>query len=131
MAGKAKHQPRSVTKADVEIGKKLRIARLGAKMSQAELGGALGISFQQVQKYEKGVNRIGASRLPQIASVLGVESSFFLDPIRNGRDTPTSEVMSLLTNREVLQLCTILQTIEDSGRRQALIKVARVLAEID
>jgi transcriptional regulator with XRE-family HTH domain len=57
---------------DVEVGRRIRIQRMTRGISQTELGEKIGVTFQQVQKYEKGVNRVGASRLTKIAKVLGV-----------------------------------------------------------
>ena len=62
---------------DVHVGKRLRLLRLSAGMSQTQLAEAVGVTFQQVQKYEKGSNRISASRLFELASILGVDISFF------------------------------------------------------
>jgi predicted transcriptional regulator len=61
---------RSAGKPDIELGKRIRLRRVEQKISQAELGKKLGVSFQQVQKYEKGVDRVGAARLQQIAATL-------------------------------------------------------------
>lgn len=68
---------RSAGKPDIELGKRIRLRRVEMKVSQAELGEKLGVSFQQVQKYEKGVNRVGAARLQQIATALDVPVTFF------------------------------------------------------
>lgn len=65
-----KSNSRSSTKADAQIGARIRALRMDRKMSQQELGELLGVSFQQVQKYEKGVNRVSAVRLNQIATAL-------------------------------------------------------------
>src|SRR6202790_4385092 len=64
---------------DKHVGSRVRMRRMMLSMSQEKLGGALGLTFQQVQKYEKGTNRIGASRLQQISHVLQVPVSFFFD----------------------------------------------------
>src|SRR6266436_6747573 len=64
---------------DKHVGSRVRMRRLMLEMSQEKLGNALGLTFQQVQKYEKGTNRIGASRLHQIASILQVPVSFFFE----------------------------------------------------
>lgn len=82
---------RSPGKPDVELGKKVRLRRVEMKLSQGDLGEKLGVSFQQVQKYEKGVNRIGASRLQQIAKILEVPVTFFYEG-----DAKAREVESLL-----------------------------------
>ena len=64
---------------DKHVGARVRMRRMMLGMSQEKLGDALGLTFQQVQKYEKGANRIGASRLQQIAHILQVPVSFFFD----------------------------------------------------
>ena len=74
-----KSKQRSAGKPDIELGKRIRLRRVEQKISQAELGDKLGVSFQQVQKYEKGVNRVGAARLQQIATALDVPVTFFYD----------------------------------------------------
>ena len=68
---------RSVTPIDIEVGKRIRLRRIEKGLSQTELGDYLGITFQQVQKYENGVNRVGASRLNKIAELLQVPIAFF------------------------------------------------------
>jgi transcriptional regulator with XRE-family HTH domain len=89
-ASKKMHQ-RSTGKSDIELGKRIRLRRLEQDISQAELGDKLGVSFQQVQKYEKGVNRVGAARLQTIATALDVPVTFFYDG-----DVKAREVDSLL-----------------------------------
>lgn len=90
--GAKQKSKRSTVKADEILGTKIRLRRVEQKLSQEKLGDALGVSFQQVQKYEKGVNRVGASRLIQIAKVLDVPVSFFY----NETDKQELEVESLL-----------------------------------
>jgi transcriptional regulator with XRE-family HTH domain len=86
-----KFKPRSSGKPEIEMGKKIRLRRVEQRISQSDLGRRLGLSFQQVQKYEKGVNRVGAIRLQQIATALDVSVTFFYDS-----DGETKEVESLL-----------------------------------
>jgi transcriptional regulator with XRE-family HTH domain len=76
MATKKLHQ-RAPGPADKKLGEKIRTRRTAAGTSQTELGEVLGVSFQQVQKYEKGVNRVSAVRLEQIAGALGESISYF------------------------------------------------------
>jgi|SRR5882724_628347 len=90
-SGNGKQNIRSATKPDKQLGMRIRLRRVEQKMSQAELGDKLGVSFQQVQKYEKGINRVGASRLVQIAAILEVPVTFFYDD-----DKKALEVDSLL-----------------------------------
>ena len=87
-----KMKQRSAGKPDIELGKRIRLRRVEQKISQAELGDKLGVSFQQVQKYEKGVNRVGAARLQLIATALDVPVTFFYDD----GDGKAREVESLL-----------------------------------
>jgi transcriptional regulator with XRE-family HTH domain len=87
-----KLNPRSAGNADIEMGRRISLRRVEIGLSQSELGEKLGVSFQQVQKYEKGVNRVGASRLQQIAEALGVDVTFFYE----GNSKPEREVDSLL-----------------------------------
>ncbi len=75
-----KKQPNPV---DVSVGSRVRMRRVMLGMTQEQLGDQLGITFQQVQKYEKGMNRIGASRLQQIAHILDVPVSFFFEETRS------------------------------------------------
>jgi transcriptional regulator with XRE-family HTH domain len=83
--------PRSTGKYDNELGKRIRLRRVELGISQSELADKLGVSFQQVQKYEKGVNRVGAARLQQVATALDVPVTFFFDG-----DGKSREVESLL-----------------------------------
>ncbi|RPI31359.1 MAG: XRE family transcriptional regulator, partial [Hyphomicrobiaceae bacterium] len=71
---------------DVHVGSRVRFRRMLLGMSQEKLGEKLGLTFQQIQKYEKGINRIGASRLFDLAQVLGVSVQFFYE------EAPTGEV---------------------------------------
>jgi transcriptional regulator with XRE-family HTH domain len=73
---------------DKHVGSRVRMRRMMLEMSQEKLGEALGLTFQQVQKYEKGTNRIGASRLQQIASILQVPVSFFFEGAPHVADVP-------------------------------------------
>ena len=90
--------PRSSGKHDVELGRRLRLRRVEQKMSQSELADKIGVTFQQVQKYEKGVNRVGAARLLQIAPALDVPITFFYDDDGLGKRASDGkrEVESLL-----------------------------------
>src|SRR6266852_8547342 len=74
---------------DVHVGSRVRFRRMLLGMSQEKLGERLGLTFQQVQKYEKGINRIGASRLFDLAQVLGVPVQFFYEEAPSGEPQPT------------------------------------------
>ena len=77
---------------DKHVGARVRMRRMMLSMSQEKLGDALGLTFQQVQKYEKGANRIGASRLQQIANILQVPVAFFFEGAPNHDAHPTNSI---------------------------------------
>jgi transcriptional regulator with XRE-family HTH domain len=118
---------RSATAEDKAIGLKLRTRRMEQKMSQAELGDFLGVSFQQVQKYEQGVNRVGASRLAQIADVLDCGIDYFIEARRS--HTPPSKIDEFMATREGVQIVEAMIAIESPKVRQRMIDLARVLGE--
>jgi transcriptional regulator with XRE-family HTH domain len=79
----SKHAPRSANPVDVHVGARVRLRRQILKMSQEKLGDQLGVTFQQVQKYERGTNRVGASRLWRLSQVLEVPISYFFEGMTN------------------------------------------------
>jgi len=89
---------RSTGKYDIKLGKRIRLRRVEINISQVELADKLGVSFQQVQKYERGINRVGASRLRQIATALDIPVTFFFDDDGQGKRASDGkrEVESLL-----------------------------------
>ena len=89
---------RSTGKYDIELGKRIRLRRVEIDISQSKLADKLGVTFQQVQKYEKGVNRVGAARVQQIATALEVPVTFFYDDDGLGKRASDGkrEVESLL-----------------------------------
>ena len=107
---------------DVHVGKTIRIKRLMRKVSQTELGDRVGVTFQQIQKYEKGVNRIGASRLLHIAGILDVSIEFFFEGIpglRAGGFADDSLVADFLTKPESDRLVRgFLRLKDDEARRK-------------
>ncbi|MDQ4134784.1 MAG: helix-turn-helix domain-containing protein [Pseudomonadota bacterium] len=114
---------------DKHVGSRVRMRRMAIGMSQEKLGEALGITFQQVQKYEKGSNRIGASRLHHIASVLGVDVEFFFQ----GVPAPESEGGTRVSMAEFLalpesdRLVQIFARLPDDARRK-IVDLVELLA---
>jgi transcriptional regulator with XRE-family HTH domain len=124
------------TPVDKFIGARLRARRLLVRMSQEKLGHALGITFQQIQKYEKGTNRISVSRLHQIAHVLGVPVGYFYEGAPgteqgSGLREPTAAVYEadFLSNAEGLQLMQAFLRIDDPRVRRRLVDLASAIAE--
>ena len=120
---------------DKHVGSRVRMRRMLIGMSQEKLGEALGITFQQVQKYEKGTNRISASRLQQIASVLGVTISFFyegLPPEETGggfaEESSPPFVMDFMASQDGLQLMESFMRIKNPRVRRSIVDHVKTLA---
>jgi transcriptional regulator with XRE-family HTH domain len=127
---------------DAHVGSRVRLRRMMLGMSQEKLGEHLGLTFQQVQKYEKGVNRIGASRLFDLALVLGVPVQYFYDeaPVGDGESKgatafaekpPESYVVDFLASREGFELNKAFIRIADPRVRRSIIELVRALAGQD
>lgn len=120
---------------DRHVGSRVRMRRVLIGMSQERLGEALGLTFQQVQKYEKGTNRIGASRLQQISTILDAPVSFFFegapgaDPSANGlQDSASSAyVVDFLSTTEGLQLNKAFVQIKDPKVRRKIVELVSSL----
>lgn len=124
---------------DEHVGARVRLRRMLLGMSQEKLGECLGLTFQQVQKYEKGVNRIGASRLFDLAQVLGVPVQFFYDELSSTaaesghaigftEKPQESYVVDFLGSRDGLELNKAFVRIIDPKVRRSVIDLVRSLA---
>jgi transcriptional regulator with XRE-family HTH domain len=124
---------------DVHVGSRVRLQRMLLGMSQEKLAERLGLTFQQVQKYEKGINRIGASRLFEMSRVLSVPVQFFYEqaPVGgpagapgSGFEEPTADVVVLdfLHTREGVELNKAFTRIADPRVRRSIVELVRTLA---
>ncbi|MGB0922562.1 MAG: helix-turn-helix domain-containing protein [Alphaproteobacteria bacterium] len=133
---------------DVHVGARMRMRRMLVGMSQEALGTALGLTFQQVQKYEKGMNRMGSSRLYQISTILDVPIQYFFEDMPDsvigagaapgapaeikafgfGEGDPTDYVVDFLTTTEGLQLNRAFVAIKSSKVRRRVVDLVRTLA---
>lgn len=124
---------------DIHVGSRVRFRRMLLGMSQEKLGEKLGLTFQQVQKYEKGINRIGASRLFDLAQVLGVPVQFFYEeaPVPEARPVATDgaaegpdehSIVEFLRSRDGLELNRAFVRIPDLKARRAIVDLVRSLA---
>ena len=120
---------------DKHVGSRVRMRRMMLSMSQEKLGGALGLTFQQVQKYEKGTNRIGASRLQQIANILQVPVSFFFDGAPNtaassgmGEAPSPAYVADFLATSDGLSLTRSFMRIKSGKLRRRLVELVEQIA---
>ncbi|MBB3659976.1 MULTISPECIES: helix-turn-helix domain-containing protein [unclassified Rhizobium] len=126
-----KEEPHSV---DVHVGKTIRIQRLLRKVSQTELGDRVGVTFQQIQKYEKGSNRVSASMLVEIAGALNVDVRTFFDdltaPAANANDNPAPSE-EFVISREGVQLNAAFFSIKNEQLRKKILKLVQAIANTE
>jgi len=121
---------------DKHVGSRVRMRRMMLSMSQEKLGGALGLTFQQVQKYEKGTNRIGASRLQQISHILQVPVAFFFEgapvaqaPAEGFSEAPSpSYVSDFLATSDGLALTKAFMEIKEPRLRRRIVDLVEEIA---
>jgi transcriptional regulator with XRE-family HTH domain len=125
---------------DAHVGNRVRLRRMLIGMSQEKLGDLLGLTFQQVQKYEKGVNRIGAGRLFEISRILGAEIPYFYEGVMHdlsrrasgfAEDGERPPVMEFVSSGEGLQLNLAFMRISDPKVRKRVVDLVKSLAEDD
>jgi transcriptional regulator with XRE-family HTH domain len=113
---------------DAHVGKRIRHRRWMVGMTQQQLADKVGIKFQQIQKYETGMNRVSASRLWDIAEALGVQIAFFFEGLAEGIAPPRAVEGDMLADREALELVRSYYAIPEAQRRR-LFDLARVLSD--
>jgi transcriptional regulator with XRE-family HTH domain len=107
------------TESDLLVGQRIRRRRIDRRLSQSQLGLAIGVTFQQIQKYEKGINRVGAIRLKQIADVLETEVAILL--AETGRHLK-SDVDEFLATKEAHDIITAIMRIKDHKILRAIVR---------
>lgn len=135
---KAKGKPEPV---DIHVGRRIRMRRVWMQVTQMALAEAIGVTFQQVQKYEKGTNRVGASRLQQIADALDAPVSYFFEDMpgaaadddgdRSGQKTLQPEIVEFASSDEGLALIRAFSRITDKRVRSRTLGLVKALAEQD
>lgn len=126
--------PKQPSPIDVHVGGRIRMQRLLHGLSQGALADGLGISFQQVQKYEKGTNRVGASRLQAIADLLNVPVSFFFEDLPGSTSVPEDmndekrQVLEFVSSHEGIALNKAFNQVRDETLRRKIIGLAKALA---
>jgi transcriptional regulator with XRE-family HTH domain len=115
---------------DVHVGKRIRHRRWMVGMTQQQLAERVGIKFQQIQKYETGMNRVSASRLWDISETLSVPVSFFFEGLEAGTGKPAESALpgDILADKEALELVRSYYAIPENQRRR-LFELARVLSD--
>ncbi|WEX79332.1 helix-turn-helix transcriptional regulator (plasmid) [Sinorhizobium numidicum] len=135
---KAKGKPEPV---DIHVGRRIRMRRVWIQVTQVALAEAIGVTFQQLQKYEKGTNRVGASRLQQIADALDAPVSYFFADMpgaaavggddRSGQKKLQPEIMEFASSDEGLALIRAFSRITDERVRSRTLGLVKALAEQD
>ena len=119
---------------DAEVGRRVRSRRLECRLSQTELADRIGVTFQQVQKYEKGVNRIGAGRLQRISEALEVPISFFFGGGATGASSReqagTESVFGFMQTSGSVRIVKAFHKIKSRKARQLLVEMAEELADM-
>jgi transcriptional regulator with XRE-family HTH domain len=117
---------------DAEVGRRVRSRRLESRLSQTELADKIGVTFQQVQKYEKGVNRIGAGRLQRISEALEVPIAFFFDAsphaAANDSSTSSDSVFNLMQTSGSVRIVKAFHKIKSRKAREVLVNMAEEMA---
>jgi transcriptional regulator with XRE-family HTH domain len=122
---------------DRYVGSRVRARRVGIRLSQTKLGEAIGVTFQQVQKYENGTNRIGASNLFKIAKTLGVDVAYFFEGVQEIADSMLTDSPEVplagikedpLTSRDAIELMHNYYRVKDANVRKRLAQFVKTLA---
>jgi transcriptional regulator with XRE-family HTH domain len=119
------------TAIDRQVGVRVRMRRLTLDMSQEQLAAGLGVTFQQVQKYEKGHNRIGAGRLQQLAQILQVPVSFFFEDFavpRGTRAQSLADLSNFLATADGQALTRAFMNIRDARQRRCIVILLEAMA---
>lgn len=121
-----KKAPNSI---DMYIGSRIKFRRIMLGMTQEQLGDSLGTTFQQIQKYERGINRIGASRLQMIAQSLDVPITFFFEgqstDLNEERDTSASQLTEMMKSKDCIELAMSYLAIRDKQVQKRILALVR------
>jgi len=132
-------QKKAPSPIDKHVGSRVRMRRIMLAMSQEKLGAALGLTFQQVQKYEKGTNRIGASRLQQISQILQVPVVFFFEDLPNalapydssGSALSVAQIDDFVSDSEGLRLIGAFMRIDNAALRRRIVMLVQEITGDD
>jgi transcriptional regulator with XRE-family HTH domain len=128
-SGIAANDAKSTSEIDVHVGKRLRLRRTILGMKQEELADAVGVTYQQIQKYERGDTRLSIGRLFDIGLVLGVPIEWFLDGLQG--DAPVRcSLSALLDDRETAELVRLYASVRDPKVRRQFLDLAKALANV-
>lgn len=140
MSAENKTEKKKPNPIDIHVGSRIRLRRSMLGLSQTVLGDGLGITFQQIQKYEKGTNRVGASRLQDISSMLEVPVAFFFEGVPGKEnvsshkpkiDDLSKEYLDFMTTRQGVQLNRAFVQIKDPKIKAKTLQLVRAMANLD
>lgn len=114
---------------DIHVGRKLRERRIHLGLSQEKVGEGVGLTFQQIQKYERGANRIGASRLWQFVKLLDVPIGYFFEGLDKPKRGPKSKLDRALEKRETLELIRNYTSIKNAKARKQIYQLVKTMAK--
>ena len=132
--GEPLHENSAPHPTDIHVGKRLRIQRILLGLSQDKLAKAVGLTFQQVQKYERGINRVSASRLYEFSKVLGVPVSYFfegaeeVEQLEGLAEDSLDFIAADGENREILDLVRVYKSIQNPVIRRQVLTLVRLVA---
>ena len=124
-------QKKAPSPTDQHVGSRMRMRRQMLAMSQQQLAEALGITYQQVQKCEKGANRIGASRLQQISHILQVPVGFFFEGLPIGGELSMAQIDDFVPDSEGLRLISAFMRIDNAALRRRIVMLVQEIAGDD
>jgi transcriptional regulator with XRE-family HTH domain len=124
---------KSPNPVDVHVGKRIRMRRMMLNKSQTDLGRICGITFQQIQKYESGANRVSASRLQQFSKLLDVPVSFFFEGMASNaakqKNAPEDLAQQLLSTKDGIELTKAFISIDDKRVRRSIVAIVEEIAK--
>jgi transcriptional regulator with XRE-family HTH domain len=120
--------PKDIDPFDVRVGQRIRAYRLNRSLSQSALGKKIGVSFQQIQKYERGINRIGVGRLKRIAAVFDTSITALLGEDDKGGDAAVDKLLiEVLSRPYAMRMVWAFDAIDDANKRHALVHFVETL----
>ncbi len=119
---------KSPAASDAVIGRNVRLQRLARGLSQTDLARTLGVTYQQVQRYERGLNRIGGGRLTRIAAALDVPLAALFEGAEPGGQGSAASFAHLITDPRALRLVQAFARVEDTDARQVIVALVEVMA---
>jgi len=123
------HNSRSANEIDIHVGQRLRLARILRGLSQDELGKEVGVTFQQIQKYERGTNRVSAGRLVALAKALELEILFFFQDLDDAQAGDQKALPLYALSEEDFEIVDALTKIDNSKLKRTLIRLISEIAD--